>query len=68
MTPPAPNPDESRPPEDPLGEEMIRDAARSFARGPHKYEGPFALLLNRTQRIYEAHRRRAHGARPTARR
>jgi hypothetical protein len=57
MTPPAP--DETHPPEDPLGEEMVRDAARRFARGPRKYEGPFALLLNRTQRIYEAHRRRA---------
>jgi hypothetical protein len=59
MTPPAPDRNDERPPEDPLGEETLREAAREFARGPRKHEGAFSVLLNRTQRIYAAHRRRA---------
>jgi hypothetical protein len=57
MNPPEPN--DTRPPEDPLSEETLREAAREFAQGLHKHVGPFSLLLNRTQRIYEALRCRA---------
>jgi hypothetical protein len=59
MSAPSPEFDESRPPEDPLGEFMLRDAERNLAHGRRKLHGPFTLLLSRSQRIYEAHRRAA---------
>ena len=59
MSTPTPEPNDTRPPEDPLAEHALRQAARRFERGRRAPRSAPALLSERVRRIYDLHQRRA---------